>query len=601
MVKAQKGTPELYLDNNTEGLFYEGLPDSIIKNNNKQFNGNLMLRMIMGNDPPQYNPALTQKNATIGRLFKYNVSATDDNRDSLTFFIKQAPGWLSIENKHDGNRAVISGIPEEGDIGSNFVKVGVKDDRDTILSSFTILVKESLSPEFLTSPKIFGYEGLAYTYKAIGFDKNGDDVTVSAELLPSWLSAVVSANGDTLTLSGIPEASDLGENNVKINVIDVYGKKSQQAFEVHVLANESPEFISFAPLYAYEGIEYNYMARTKDDNYKDVLKLVLEGPDWLSLSDNGDGTANLSGIPSNTDTGENEVILTVTDNNGASVDQTFTIMVQAANNPPVFTTTQQDTNVQAGELFTYEINVEDSDNDPISFATDMPGWMLFINKGDGNAVMKGQPLLEDLGTDSIIIYASDGLATVKQQFQLTVVDLKASPELKSTEIPNAIVNESFEFTISATDADGDALSFEAENIPSWLQFNDNSNGSALISGVPSPNNIGENPLILNISDGLHTVKSEINIKVENKSLGINHPFSKSIMIYPNPAEDVLNVITSSNVSVELYNMLGIRVLHKANIYKSGEMDVSVLDKGVYLLRCVDEAGKTRYAKKLIIQ
>ena len=122
-----------------------------------------------------------------------------------------------------------------------------------------------------------------------------------------------------------------------------------------------------------------------------------------------------------------------------------------------------------------------------------------------------------------------------------------------------------------------------------------------IAFIPSGNGKVENTLVLESND---PNQADFIIKLIGEGDGftsIQDVKAVDVEIYPNPATDILNIITSSKVSVELYNMLGIRVLHKANIYKSGEMNVSVLDKGVYLLRCVDEAGRISFTKKVIIQ
>jgi len=52
------------------------------------------------------------------------------------------------------------------------------------------------------------------------------------------------------------------------------------------------------------------------------------------LVDNGDGTALLSGIPTNEEVGDHSIVLLATDNFGATDQQTFTLSVENTNDPP---------------------------------------------------------------------------------------------------------------------------------------------------------------------------------------------------------------------------------------------------------------------------
>ncbi|PQJ77627.1 hypothetical protein BTO16_14880 [Polaribacter glomeratus] len=72
----------------------------------------------------------------------------------------------------------------------------------------------------------------------------------------------------------------------------------------------------------------------------------------------------------------------------------------------------------------------------------------------------------------------------------------------------------------------------------------------------------------------------------------------NIAIYPNPVSNgTLFVNATSNVSLEIYSVLGKKVLTKSNISKS--VDVSNLAKGCYILKIKDENNAVQ-TKKLII-
>ncbi|MCP4536464.1 MAG: hypothetical protein GY832_04895, partial [Chloroflexi bacterium] len=92
--------------------------------------------------------------------------------------------------------------------------------------------------------------------------------------------------------------------------------------------NAPPEFTSSPPLTGTVGTLYTYDVTASDPDVDDTLTITATTkPTWLALTDNGDGTATLSGTPTLTDT--YDVVLEVNDGK-ASETQSFTITVDAA-------------------------------------------------------------------------------------------------------------------------------------------------------------------------------------------------------------------------------------------------------------------------------
>lgn len=69
----------------------------------------------------------------------------------------------------------------------------------------------------------------------------------------------------------------------------------------------------------------------------------------------------------------------------------------------------------------------------------------------------------------------------------------------------------------------------------------------------------------------------------SSALGINDALSSQISVYPNPAIDVINIKTPSNIQVTgatLYDLLG---KNTGVVVANGQVDVSGLSRGVYML------------------
>lgn len=91
--------------------------------------------------------------------------------------------------------------------------------------------------------------------------------------------------------------------------------------------NERPIFTSTPIINAEAGKSYTYTITTVDPENGDRVIAAKNLPGWLTLTDNGDGTATLSGTPSGNQTGLYAVNLTVTDVGGLTSTQTYLLGV----------------------------------------------------------------------------------------------------------------------------------------------------------------------------------------------------------------------------------------------------------------------------------
>ena len=97
----------------------------------------------------------------------------------------------------------------------------------------------------------------------------------------------------------------------------------QRTFTIEVLdVNETPSFTSYPNTTTLEaGERFDYDITTTDPEGDPLTITSTELPDWLTLSDNGDGTAQLFGTPDFADAGLLPVELTVTDSDGNQATQ----------------------------------------------------------------------------------------------------------------------------------------------------------------------------------------------------------------------------------------------------------------------------------------
>jgi hypothetical protein len=94
--------------------------------------------------------------------------------------------------------------------------------------------------------------------------------------------------------------------------------------------NEAPSFTSNAVTTVTAGNLYTYNVTTFDPDTGDTRNINSDSlPNWLTLTDNKDGTATLNGTPTGDDVGNNSIELVVKDAAGLSDTQTFAIAVES--------------------------------------------------------------------------------------------------------------------------------------------------------------------------------------------------------------------------------------------------------------------------------
>lgn len=97
---------------------------------------------------------------------------------------------------------------------------------------------------------------------------------------------------------------------------------------------------------------------------------------------------------------------------------------------------------------------------------------------------------------------------------ITVDNVNNSPYFTSQPINNAVEKVQYQYLVAGFDADnGATLNIEGV-LPSWLKLDDYGNGTGLLSGTPSAEDIGTHHIELILDDGIDTSSQFFNISVE---------------------------------------------------------------------------------------
>ena len=134
--------------------------------------------------------------------------------------------------------------------------------------------------------------------------------------------------GGLITVSGVltvPLAAGTYTNTAVIGAEGDAQAENNTAVTTFIVPNVAPAFISAPLTTTVQGAPYAYTATAGDKNGDALTIAATLLPAWLTLDDHGDGTATLAGTPASV--GDYQVVLRVTDQLGAFVEQSFTITV----------------------------------------------------------------------------------------------------------------------------------------------------------------------------------------------------------------------------------------------------------------------------------
>ena len=180
------------------------------------------------------------------------------------------------------------------------------------------------------------------------------------------------------------------------------------------------------------------------------------------------------------------------------------------------------TSIAIGE--TLQIPVRAYDPNP----GDTVGIFARIDSVDQGKIAEGNPATATLSwiapagaantTISITVIATDGLLEVSKTVSLTVtpaaVPANNPPVLAAIGSKTINLNNLLTFTVTASDADNDPLTFSVTGLPTGTSFDP---VSGVFSWTPTTGQAGNYPIEFSVTDGKTTVREQINIAVQNNA------------------------------------------------------------------------------------
>lgn len=266
-------------------------------------------------------------------------------------------------------------------------------------------------------------------------------------------------------------------------------------------STNSPPTISGEPTtVVMEGERYRFAPSVSDPDGDALIFEIANRPAWASFDA---GTGELFGTPGAGDAGSYaDITITVSDGEATAALGPFTVEVrQLVTNTAPTIGGSPPASVSEGAPYSFTPSASDADGDTLSFdIVNMPAWASFDT---ASGRLFGTPAAGDAGVYAdITITVTDGEAQGALgpfAIEVRAVATNSAPVISGS--PATSVNEGsgYEFTPSASDADGDALVFDIANKPSWASF-DTSTGR--LAGTPASGDADTyGNIVISVSDG----------------------------------------------------------------------------------------------------
>jgi Putative Ig domain len=252
------------------------------------------------------------------------------------------------------------------------------------------------------------------------------------------------------------------------------------------------------------GQPYSFTPSASDVDGDALTFFVTNAPPWSSFST---ATGQLNGTPTAAGTFSN-IVIGVTDGQAAMALAAFSITVSApsgggtSNTAPTISGNPS-TTATAGVAYSFRPTASDADGDPLTFSiVGKPGWANFSTT---SGRLSGTPSSANVGAfNNIVIRVSDGQATTSlAAFSITVSAAGGTtnrpPTISGAPSTTVLQGSGYAFTPTASDPDGDTLTFSVTNPPGWATFN---TSTGRLSGTPGAGDVGSYANIsISVSDG----------------------------------------------------------------------------------------------------
>jgi hypothetical protein len=251
---------------------------------------------------------------------------------------------------------------------------------------------------------------------------------------------------------------------------------------------------------AVAGDSYDFRPVASDPDGDPLTFGINKMPRWAHFDT---ASGRLYGTPAPGDAGRTRGIrISVSDGSSTSSLPKFTLTVVRGGAPSI--AGSPSITVVTGSAYSFQPTASDPDGQVLAFGiANKPGWAVFDAK---TGRLSGAPPSGSAGTSAnIVISVSDSVASATlPAFSITVSAPNRPPTISGAPVTSVTVGQAYSFQPSATDPDGQTLTFSIANKPAWAAFSSN---TGRLSGTPEAADAGTyGNIVISASDGQASAK-----------------------------------------------------------------------------------------------
>ena len=395
-------------------------------------------------------------NATLDVEYAYDLTAHDPDSDPLAWKLVEGPAGMFV----DSLSGKLRWTPAEDQLGPQKVVIRVSDpyggnDEET----FTLNVRAAnLAPYYTSVPLTSTLVLAPYIHPVGAVDPEGASLTFTvfgtdSANPPNTISPLALTIDQTGVISWHP--LEAGSFHIVVTATDPLGASNDYRYTLDVSENENPPvdrapYFTTVPLPPLEASvdEERRLLFTAVDPDVDILSYSLaEIPAYNSATMPPEAEMQIdaeTGLVTWTPDAEHlagtalHFFTVLATANGKTASVRYQILVRPANNAPVITS-EPTTLLIAGQTYRYDVQVEDPDLDPISYALQLKPAGMEI---DSFGRITWSPTVADIGEHPVEILVSDGRnsknSEAVQTFTITVRADTTAPKVDLRVAPNPV-------------------------------------------------------------------------------------------------------------------------------------------------------------------
>jgi hypothetical protein len=167
-----------------------------------------------------------------------------------------------------------------------------------------------------------------------------------------------------------------------------------------------------------------------------------------------------------------------------------------------------------------------------------------------------------------------------------------APVITSTAGTSVTAGETYTYTVTATDEDGDVLTYKLSNEPAGMTIS-----GTEITWTPANGVTTSGEVTLTVSDGILTDTEKFTVVVDKPSY-IENKKENKLLLYPNPIKSGLNISGKETIDhIEIISATGALVYHEMVSSPQVYINLEFLQRGVYYVHIITE--KQKYIESIV--